>query len=123
MGSLRQFYKLGYAVSLDVRAAIVILGAASLRKVTRRLPDDVEDSMSAAHMKRRLKKLEQRSSVQHDGLFTLEELCRSIWLSDKNHFLELARQQTRLSLFVAQFELDETEGGRNEMRAQSQRTR
>lgn len=61
-----------------------------------------------ARMKRRLEKLEQRSHAPHDGIFTLEELCRSIWRSDKKHFLELARQ-THLSHFVAQFQFDDAE--------------
>jgi hypothetical protein len=64
--------------------------------------------MNAARMKRRLEKLEQRSCAQDDGVFTLEEFCRSIWLSDKKHFLEIARQ-THLSHFVAQFEFDDAE--------------
>jgi hypothetical protein len=64
--------------------------------------------MNAARMKRRLEKLEQRSYTQYDRVTTLEELCRSMWLSDKKQFLELARQ-THLSHFVAQFQYDDAE--------------
>jgi hypothetical protein len=64
--------------------------------------------MNTASMKRRLDALERRSYAPHDGIFTLEELCRSIWLSDKKHFLELARQ-THLSHFVAQFKFEDAE--------------
>ncbi len=64
--------------------------------------------MNTTSMKRRLDGLERRLYEPHDGIFTLEELCRSIWFSDKKHFLELARQ-THLRHFVAQFELDDAE--------------
>jgi hypothetical protein len=56
----------------------------------------------------RLKKLERRLLPSDDGACTLEELCRSMWLSDKKHFLELAKDTT-LSLFATQFELDDAE--------------
>jgi len=56
----------------------------------------------------RLKKLEQRLSPADDGAYTLEELCRSMWLSDKKHFLDVAKDTT-LSLFATQFELDDAE--------------
>jgi hypothetical protein len=64
--------------------------------------------MNAARMKRPLDKLEHRSYAQNDCVFTLEDFCRSMWLSDKKHFRELARQ-TNLRHFVAQFEFDDME--------------
>jgi hypothetical protein len=66
----------------------------------------------------RLKKLEQRLSPPDDGTFTLEELCRAMWRSDKKRFLELARQPP-LSLFATQFELDDAERRRTKPRVSS----
>ncbi len=43
-----------------------------------------------------------------DSGFTLEELCRSMWHSDKRHFLELAKEMS-LTLFVTQFEREDAE--------------
>jgi hypothetical protein len=71
--------------------------------------------MNATRMRRRLKKLEQRSSPG-DGTFTLEELCRAIWLSDKKHFLDLANQ-TCLSFFVRQFRFEDAERARQTARS------
>jgi len=61
----------------------------------------------------RLIKLEQRLSPPDDEGYTLEALCRTMWLLDKKHFVELARQ-THLNHYVAQFESDDAERRRTE---------
>jgi hypothetical protein len=64
--------------------------------------------MSAASIKKRLKKIERQLYAPDDGTFTLEQLCRSMWHADKKDFLELARQ-TGLSRLAKQFELEDAE--------------
>jgi 5-methylcytosine-specific restriction endonuclease McrBC regulatory subunit McrC len=45
---------------------------------------------------------------QSDGLWTLEELCRSMWRNDKKGFMELARNNS-YQLFVYQFQREDAE--------------
>jgi len=56
----------------------------------------------------RLKKLEQRLLPSDDGTFTLEQLCRVMWREDRRKFREIAKGSS-LSLFVRQFEFEESE--------------
>jgi len=64
--------------------------------------------MSVNRIRSRLLKLEQRILPAHDGSFTLEELCRSMWRRDKQGFLRIA-DGTSYSFFVRQFELEDLE--------------
>jgi len=70
-----------------------------------------EGMVNASSVKQRLKKLEDRLHPPHDEMFTLEELCRSMWEKNRKHFLELA-EWSKLVLFAKQFELDEAERDR-----------
>ena len=60
------------------------------------------------NLKQRLAKLECAILPAQNCTFTLEELCRSVWHTNKEDFLKLAKQSC-LSLFIAQFEREDAE--------------
>ena len=62
--------------------------------------------MNVRGLKRRLLRIERRISPHDESSFTVEVLCRSIWLEDKRKFLEIAGGTTLL-LFARQWEIDE----------------
>jgi hypothetical protein len=58
---------------------------------------------------RRLKALEQVHLV-HDGPFTLEQLCRTMWRQGRAHYVKGAEEGNWvLRRFVAQFELEDAD--------------
>ena len=57
---------------------------------------------------KRVAKLEDVMHPQSDGMWTLEELCRSMWREDKKKFKEMA-QNSNYQLFVYQFEREDAE--------------
>lgn len=64
--------------------------------------------MNASAVNKRLQKLEDKLHPSHDGTFTLEELCRSMWRQDKNGFRKFAEKE-REGLFLRQFEFEDAE--------------
>ena len=64
--------------------------------------------MSTRQILKRVSKLENLICPRSDGntSITLEELCRSMWRSDKKHFIELAKNNS-YQLFVYQFEQED----------------
>jgi hypothetical protein len=49
-------------------------------------------------------------SPEHDGTYTLEELCRLSWRRDKRRIIELANEPGSLcGYFVEQFEREDAE--------------
>ena len=60
------------------------------------------------HIQTRLRKLNEAIRPD-DDMFTFEELCRSYWQGDRKAFKKLVNQQPLLSIFVAQFELEEAD--------------
>jgi len=57
------------------------------------------------HLRSRLKALE-KTHPQHDGTFTLEEVCRALWRKDERRFRRIAQHST-LTLFIPQFERED----------------
>jgi hypothetical protein len=74
--------------------------------------------MHTSSLNHRLKRLERKFSVPDDGLFTLEELCRTMWHDSKSDFLKIAEGNS-LRLFVAQFEREDAERNTASPRAKS----
>jgi hypothetical protein len=62
--------------------------------------------MNAQQRLKRVAKLQNLLSPHSDGGSTLEELCRSMWRSDKKYFIEMA-QNNSYQLYVYQFELED----------------
>jgi len=62
-------------------------------------------------MRRRLAKVQEKVSPEHDGTYTLEELCRLMWMTDRQSFREMANGPDRCMCrsFVAQFEREDAE--------------
>jgi hypothetical protein len=66
--------------------------------------------MSTRQMRKRLAKVQEKVSPDHDGLYTWEELCRLVWRSNKQRFIELANKPGSMSAgFVEQFEREDAE--------------
>ena len=70
------------------------------------------------HIHNRLRKLKEAIRPDND-MFTFEELCRSLWQGDRKAFKNLVNQQPLLSIFVAQFELEEADALRAAKAARS----
>ena len=68
--------------------------------------------MSTRQMRRRLAKVQEKVSPEHDGTYTLEELCRLLWQQDKQKYREMANGPDgyMYRFFVAQFEREEELG-------------
>jgi hypothetical protein len=64
--------------------------------------------MSTSNIKKRLDNLERELCPTHSVMFTLEELCRSMWHQDKKAFLKMAKD-LNCSFFMKQFEREEAE--------------
>jgi hypothetical protein len=65
--------------------------------------------ISSRQLRRRLDVVEaQLSPKHHDGLFTLEELCREIWRQDSKNYRKIYRDH-RLGYFIQQFEREDLE--------------
>jgi hypothetical protein len=64
--------------------------------------------MRTRQILKRVAKLEDLICPRSDGntSITLEELCRSMWRSDKKHFIEIAKNNS-YQLFVYQFEQED----------------
>ena len=62
--------------------------------------------MNTQQRLKRVAKLQNLLSPHSDGSSTLEELCRSMWRSNKNHFIEMAKNNS-YQLFVYQFEQED----------------
>ena len=64
--------------------------------------------MSTRQILKRVAKLENLSRRPVDGIIpmTLEEICRSMWRSNKKGFIELAKNNS-YQLFVYQFEQED----------------
>ena len=59
------------------------------------------------NLRRRLKALEQLSP-EHDETFTLEELCRAMWRTNKTNFMKVVEKcDLDLRHFVRQFEFED----------------
>jgi len=58
---------------------------------------------------RRLAKVEERLLPRSDGLFTWEELCRSLWRRDKKGFRKAAESCRIFRIFMPQFEREDME--------------
>ena len=67
--------------------------------------------MSTRQIIKRVAKLENLRRRPVDGIIpmTLEELCRSMWRSNKKGFVELAKNNS-YQLFVYQFEQEDASG-------------
>jgi len=48
----------------------------------------------------------EKTHPQHDGTFTLEEVCRALWRKDERRFRRIAQHST-LTLFIPQFERED----------------
>jgi len=60
--------------------------------------------MSTRQVSRRIDRIEEHvRPKRRDGMYTLEELCRDIWLSNEKPFRKLAAD-SMLSHFIPQFE-------------------
>jgi len=66
--------------------------------------------MSTRQILKRVAKLEDLICPRSDGntSITLEELCRSMWRSDKQRFMEIAKNNS-YQLFVYQFQREDAE--------------
>jgi glycerophosphoryl diester phosphodiesterase len=62
--------------------------------------------MNTQQRLKRVAKLQNLLSPQSDGSSTLEELCRSMWRSNKKHFIEMAKNNS-YQLYVYQFEQED----------------
>ena len=62
--------------------------------------------MSTKQRLKRVAKLQNVLRQQSDGSSTLEELCRSMWRSNKKYFIEMAKNNS-YQLFVYQFEQED----------------
>jgi hypothetical protein len=62
--------------------------------------------VSTAGLKKRLERLEHGLCSVRDDSFTLEELCRTMWRTDNEHFAPLASGGF-LNYFVRQFEIED----------------
>lgn len=61
-------------------------------------------------MRRRLEKVQEKVSPEHDGAYTLVELCRLMWQQDRQHFIELANAPGSMCRSLAeQFEREDAE--------------
>jgi hypothetical protein len=66
--------------------------------------------MSTRQIRKRVEKVEEKVCPEHDGSYTLEELCRMLWRQDKRGYLEMANGGDHtLRLFVQQFEREDAE--------------
>lgn len=72
--------------------------------------------MNTQQRLKRVAKLESLLCPHSDGLFTVEELCRSMWRTDKKHFIEIAKCNS-FQLFVYQFEQEDANSAALEERA------
>ena len=64
--------------------------------------------MNARSIRNRLLSVERKFQPSRDTSFTLEELCRAMWRSDKQRFLERS-EGTNYVLFARQFEFEDLE--------------
>jgi hypothetical protein len=63
-------------------------------------------------MRRRLAKVQEKVSPEHDGSFTLEEVCRLLWRRDRKQYMELVAEGFHLArFFKEQFEREEAATG------------
>jgi hypothetical protein len=61
------------------------------------------------NLRRRVRALEQLHP-EHDGMCTVEELCRAMWRQDKTSYLKrVEKGDWHLRKFVTQFELEDAE--------------
>ena len=64
--------------------------------------------MSTRQILQRVVRLERLAPPREEGHHTLEEICRSMWRQNKNHFIEIAKNNS-YQLFVYQFEREDAE--------------
>jgi hypothetical protein len=62
--------------------------------------------MGTERLRKRIEKIEQRVDLHHDGLYTLEELCRMMWDQGGRQTL---RGMVGFSSFVTQFDREDAE--------------
>ena len=62
--------------------------------------------MSTNQLRKRVGKIEQRVGTHHDGLYTLEELCRMMW---RDGGREELKADSSLRCFAIQFEREDAE--------------
>jgi hypothetical protein len=72
--------------------------------------------MSTRQSLKRVANLEERMCPQSDGMWTLEELCRSLWRKNKKRFMEIAKN-TSYQLFVYQFQREDADALLNHRRS------
>lgn len=66
--------------------------------------------MSTRQMRRRLAKVQEKVSPEHDGTYTLEELCRLWWKQDKAGFINYVNGEGRtFRVFMDTFEREDAE--------------
>jgi len=53
--------------------------------------------------------IERRVCPKHDGIYTLEELCRIMWREDRASLKEIATNWPASNLLIAKFEREDTE--------------
>jgi hypothetical protein len=62
------------------------------------------------NLRRRLKALEQLRP-EHDETFTLQDLCRAMWKTNKSNFIKrVEKGDWPLRHFVRQFEFEDADG-------------
>jgi hypothetical protein len=67
--------------------------------------------MSTRQLRKRLAKVQEKLSPEHDGGYTWEELNRLLWRQDRQKYLEMANGPDGYMCrsFVAQFEREDAE--------------
>src|SRR5712692_6782917 len=82
------------------------LGSRSWNGLPRHRNRDGNDEMSTRQTWRRLARVQQLVCPKHhDGLLTLEELCRAIWRQDQEWYRKMADgEYGSLRFFIRQFE-------------------
>ena len=65
--------------------------------------------MSARSIRRRVERIEEKASSDNPTEYTLEELCRSLWLDDSGMYRELTERDVQLRSFIPQFEREDAQ--------------
>jgi hypothetical protein len=61
-------------------------------------------------MRKRITKVQEKVCPEHDGAYTLEELCRLMWRQDRKQYMEMvAEGDSILRAFSGQFEQEDSE--------------
>jgi hypothetical protein len=64
--------------------------------------------MSTRQTRKRIEDVERRVYREHDGTYTLTEVCRCLWQHDKKAYLEQAKREGGvLQFLVSRFERED----------------